>query len=222
MGLIPSLCYLLGTLALLVGLVFSHPSEIVKPKYTYPADYNRTIIRQPGPEEYKCYTGDFYDAINRDICQSTIQMLSDDAESMPGTQTWGHGGRMGAVWQAPASLCKINVNGEWDELPFGGQFRYFSFAVLKRMVLMMMNRCDPQYGGPGMGGYVEVAPKIYVGIFGTTFLHSTQSGPGTDGTAPNIPPWNTTFIEGMGVVPARLIPDEDFETEYTLYLPSTS
>ena len=224
MGLFLSLCYLSSTLALLVGVVLPHPSSIVLPKYTYPADYNKTIIRQPGPEEYKCYTGAFYDHIDRDRCAATMLMLENDIATYPEAQTWGHGGRMGAEaeWEAPGFRCMIRVNGEWDDLPFGGQFRYFSLALVKLMVRSMMNRCGTELGGPGQGGYVEIAPKIWVAIFGTEYLQSTQSGQRTDGTEPNIPPWNRTFEEGMGVVPARLLLDEQSQNVYRLPLPETS
>ena len=112
---------------------------------------------------------------------------------------------MGQQWEAIGSGCRIGVNGVWDELPFHGQYRYFSYALVLRMVITLLNSCSIEQGMPGQGGYVEVAPRIFAAVFGSSY----QNGGGDGGQGvgekgwEEVPPWNRTYVPGREVVEAR-------------------
>ena len=194
-GLLLAICIHLST-SLHLDNLNNIPTD---PSLPFTAYYNLTSYRQPGPEDYRCYNGPWYDRITVDLCNPSLDLLRADAEAVPGPRTWGHGGNMGQQWEAIGSGCRIGVNGVWDELPFHGQYRYFSYALVLRMVITLLNSCAIQQGMPGQGGYVEVAPRIFAAVFGSSY----QNGGGEGEAEWEVPPWNKTYVPGREVMEAR-------------------
>ena len=133
---------------------------------------NVSFVSQPGPEKVNCHAGRRYAPIDWNICEPTFQDLDRTISLFPGPQTWGKTGRRDTSWENPESNCQIYIRSDsWDDIgPYD-----FSFALVKRAALTILNGCSIEAGEQGRGGDVEIAPSIMLGVFGTSFINDTSS-----------------------------------------------
>ena len=133
--------------------------------------HNATALSQPGPEKIECFHAGGSN-IDWNSCQSTFHLLDNDILQHPGPQLWGgRQGRYEAVWGSLASTCYFIVYPDTDE-PWNIPQQNFSFALVKRLALGIVNLCSLEAEGYGIGGEVEIAPKFTLEVSGVEEIFS--------------------------------------------------
>ena len=124
---------------------------------------------QPGPEKVSCTTGVQGELVDANVCTPVIQLVDRDADDNPGPQDWG--GRDGfheMLYQTNNCVCYILVRAQAEAPEV-----QFSFALVKRLALTVLNTCSIEAGEEGIGGTVAIAPFIYLSVGGimTGYFH---------------------------------------------------
>ena len=86
-------------------------------------------------------------------CHSMFALLDQDIRAHPEEQYWGPGAIEYKKWFDPSYDCQIEIG--YDDYKNQENIR-FSYAFVKSVAYMIMDKCDRPGYGDGRGGYLHV------------------------------------------------------------------
>ena len=121
---------------------------------------------QPGPENIRCSANKYSSRVDHNICEPVLQQVDLDIQDTPGPQTWGGAhGLHDRFYHVDSCICFFTIRSS-ERAPQA----VFSYALVKRLALTVLNTCSVEAGEKGKGGIVQLARGFWLEIEGIEWL----------------------------------------------------
>ena len=122
---------------------------------------------QPGPEDIRCSANKYSSQVDHNVCEPILQLVDHDIADTPGPQTWGGAhGIHDRFYHVDTCVCFFSIRSS-ARAPQA----VFSYAMVKRLALTVLNTCSVEAGEKGKGGIVQLARGFWLEVEGIEWLN---------------------------------------------------